>query len=120
MVACEKPLARTLSEALPYLQRYDGATVVIKLGGHAMSTPEAMEIVQRRVMPASNEGRQGHPFHDNRKVVEGIIYRYRAGIPWRDLPSHFGSWKTVWKHHRRNSASGPLPRRADHQNPCPG
>ena len=28
--------ARTLSEALPYLQRYDGATIVIKLGGHAM------------------------------------------------------------------------------------
>ena len=26
--------ARTLSQALPYLQRYAGATVVIKLGGH--------------------------------------------------------------------------------------
>jgi hypothetical protein len=39
-------------------------------------------------------------------MTEGIIYRYRAGIPWRDLPSHFGSWQTVWKHHRRNSASG--------------
>ena len=34
----------------------------------------------------SNEGRQGHPFRDNRKVVEGIAYRYRTGIPWRDLP----------------------------------
>jgi len=29
--------AQTLSEALPYLQRYDGATVVVKFGGHAMS-----------------------------------------------------------------------------------
>ena len=28
--------ARTLAEALPYLQSYDGATVVIKFGGHAM------------------------------------------------------------------------------------
>ena len=34
--------ARTLSEALPYLQRYDGATVVIKLGGHAMGDERAM------------------------------------------------------------------------------
>ena len=34
--------ARTLSEALPYLQRYDGATVVIKFGGHAMGDAEAM------------------------------------------------------------------------------
>ena len=30
--------ARTLSEALPFLQRYDGATIVIKLGGHAMGS----------------------------------------------------------------------------------
>jgi acetylglutamate kinase len=28
--------ARILSEALPYMQRYDGATVVVKYGGHAM------------------------------------------------------------------------------------
>ncbi len=34
--------ARTLSEALPYLQRYDGATVVIKFGGHAMGDDTAM------------------------------------------------------------------------------
>ncbi|MBZ0130272.1 MAG: acetylglutamate kinase [Rhodobacteraceae bacterium] len=34
--------ARTLSEALPYLQRYDGAVVVIKLGGHAMGSEEGM------------------------------------------------------------------------------
>ena len=32
--------ARTLSEALPYLQRYDGAVIVVKIGGHAMEDPE--------------------------------------------------------------------------------
>ncbi len=35
--------ASTLSQALPYLQRYSGATVVIKLGGHAMGSDAAME-----------------------------------------------------------------------------
>jgi acetylglutamate kinase len=35
--------ARTLSQALPYMQRYAGATVVIKLGGHAMGSDAAME-----------------------------------------------------------------------------
>ena len=35
--------ARTLNQALPYLQRYKGATVVIKLGGHAMGSDAAME-----------------------------------------------------------------------------
>ncbi|MGA7011231.1 MAG: acetylglutamate kinase, partial [Pseudolabrys sp.] len=28
--------ARILSEALPHMQRYDEATVVVKYGGHAM------------------------------------------------------------------------------------
>jgi acetylglutamate kinase len=42
--------ARTLSEALPYLQRYDGATIVIKLGGHAMGSDAAMEEFARDVV----------------------------------------------------------------------
>ncbi len=51
-------------------------------------------------------GKLGRPFNDHRLMTEGIIYRYRAGIPWRDLPEHFGSWKTVWKRHRRSSGDG--------------
>ena len=55
----------------------------------------------------SNAGRQGHPFGDNRKVVEGIVYRYRTGIPWRDLPrEEFGPWQTVWKRHARYARDG--------------
>ncbi|MFH5823540.1 transposase [Georgenia sp. AZ-5] len=45
-------------------------------------------------------GRRGRPFRDHRPVVEGILYRYRAGIPWRDLPERFRPWQTVWKRHR--------------------
>ncbi|MFX0541773.1 acetylglutamate kinase [Roseovarius sp. S4756] len=42
--------ARTLSEALPYLQRYDDAIVVIKFGGHAMGDDETMETFARDVV----------------------------------------------------------------------
>ncbi|WP_083275434.1 transposase [Pseudonocardia sp. HH130630-07] len=28
----------------------------------------------------SNAGRRGHPFGEDRRVVEGIIFRYRTGI----------------------------------------
>jgi acetylglutamate kinase len=42
--------ARTLSAALPYLQRYDGATVVIKLGGHAMGDDAALDSFARDVV----------------------------------------------------------------------
>lgn len=43
----------------------------------------------------------GRRFRDYRTVVEGIIYRYRTGIAWRDQPGEFGPWQTVWKRHRR-------------------
>ena len=42
--------ARTLSEALPYLQRYDEAIVVIKFGGHAMGDDTAMDTFARDVV----------------------------------------------------------------------
>ena len=32
-----------------------------------------------------------------RQTVEGIFYRLRVGCPWRDLPTAFGNWNTVYK-----------------------
>jgi transposase len=54
----------------------------------------------------SRTGRQGRPFSDARTVVEAIVYRYRCGIAWRDLPKVFGPWQTVWTWHRRMAADG--------------
>ncbi|MFF2369115.1 IS5 family transposase [Agromyces sp. NPDC058110] len=51
-------------------------------------------------------GQRGRPFADARTMVEGIIYRYRCGIAWRDLPPVFGPWQTVWKWHRRMAGDG--------------
>ena len=41
------------------------------------------------------EGCVGVTAKDNRLFVEAVLYRYRAGIPWRDLPDRFGAWKKV-------------------------
>lgn len=57
------------------------------------------------LMPSS-DGQRGRPFRDHRQVIEGIVYRLRTGIAWRDLPESFGPWQTVWKRHRRFSADG--------------
>jgi len=46
------------------------------------------------------EGTVGVTAADNRLFVEAVLYRYRAGIPWRDLPDRLGDWKNV---HRRFS-----------------
>jgi transposase len=57
------------------------------------------------LMPSS-DGQRGRPFRDHRQVVEGIIYRLRTGIAWRDLPLSFGPHQTVAKRHRRFSSDG--------------
>ena len=43
---------------------------------------------------------------DNRLFVEAVLYRYRAGIPWRDLPERFGDWKNVHRRHSRWAKTG--------------
>jgi transposase len=40
-----------------------------------------------------------------RVVVEAVLYRYRAGIPWRDLPERFGDFRVVHLRHSRRSKS---------------
>lgn len=43
---------------------------------------------------------------DNRLFVDAVLYRYRAGIPWRDLPERFGSWKAVHTRFSRWAENG--------------
>ena len=42
----------------------------------------------RDLLPG-REGAVGVTARDNRLFVEAVLYRYRAGIPWRDLPERF-------------------------------
>lgn len=56
----------------------------------------------------SRTGRRGRPFSDTRAMIEGIIYRYRCGIAWRDLSEVFGPWQTVWTWHRLLAGDGTL------------
>ena len=42
--------ARTLSEALPYIQRYDRETIVIKFGGHAMESEDLSRLFAKDVV----------------------------------------------------------------------
>jgi transposase len=69
-------------------------------------------------------GREGHvggTAKDNRLFVEAVLYRYRTGGPWRDLPERFGRWETVWQRFNRWSEKGVFERifnmlAADHDN----
>ncbi|GGV03648.1 hypothetical protein GCM10010211_83660 [Streptomyces albospinus] len=39
-------------------------------------------------------------------MINGVFYRIRTGVQWRDLPERCGPWKTVHERHRRWSAGG--------------
>ena len=75
--------ARTLSQALPYLQRYAGATVVIKFGGHAMSSDEAMASFARDVTLMSHVGVRPVVVHGGGPMINEMLGR--LGIETRFL-----------------------------------
>ena len=52
------------------------------------------------------EGDPGRSGEDNRRFVEGVLWLVRTGVPWRDLPPHFGKWGSVWKRFKRWAEKG--------------
>ena len=67
--------ARTLSEALPYMQRYAGATVVIKLGGHAMGSDEGMDSFARDVVLMRQVGVNPIIVHGGGPMINDMLAR---------------------------------------------
>ena len=57
------------------------------------------------LLPGS-AGWVGVTARDNRRFVEAVLYRYRAGIPWRDLPERFGDPIKVHTRFSRWAKSG--------------
>ena len=41
-----------------------------------------------------------------RMIVEAMLYRMRVGCPWRDLPSEFGAWNSIYQKFNRWSSKG--------------
>ena len=69
-------------------------------------------------------GREGHvggTATDNRLFVEAVLFSFRAGGPWHDLPERFGDWKIVYQRFNRWAKSGVFERvfrllASDHDN----
>jgi transposase len=73
-----------------------------RLDRHDLTDEEWQRLLP--MMPA--DARQGRRWSDHRMVVNGILFRTRAGCPWRDVPAEYGNWKTVYNRHRRWSLNG--------------
>lgn len=78
--------ARTLSEALPYLQRYDGKTIVVKFGGHAMGDAASMERFARDIVLMKQCGVHPVVVHGGGPQINqmleklGVVSEFRDGL----------------------------------------
>lgn len=67
--------ARTLSEALPFLQRYSGAIVVVKFGGNAMGDAEAMAEFARDIVLMRQVGVNPVVVHGGGPMINDLLGR---------------------------------------------
>jgi transposase len=67
-------------------------------------TDSSWEIIEP-LLPGSIRDR-GRTAKDNRLFVEAVLWKVRVGGPWRDLPSGFGEWNSVFRRFRRWAQRG--------------
>lgn len=53
---------------------------------------------------------RGGRWRDHRTMLEAMVWRFRVGAPWRDLPEHYGAWQTVYDRFNRWSGDGTFDR----------
>jgi transposase len=61
----------------------------------------------RPLLPASLRGRKRL---DDRRVLNGIVWKFRTGTAWRDVPERYGPWATLHTRFRRWAADGTFER----------
>jgi len=64
------------------------------------------EWVRLKALLPDRSPQRGGRWTDHRTVLNGVFWRTRCGLPWRDLPPQYGHWKTVYNRHRRWSGDG--------------
>ena len=58
-----------------------------------------------RIEPLMPRGRRGAHL-DDRRVISGIVYMLRSGARWRDCPSTYGPYTTIYNRFNRWSRQG--------------
>jgi len=76
--------ARTLSEALPYIQRYAGATLVIKYGGHAMGEDALRKSFARDVVLIKQLGINPVVVHGGGPQIAEMLQRLKIKTSFVD------------------------------------
>ncbi|WP_433222440.1 transposase [Microtetraspora malaysiensis] len=59
-----------------------------------------------RLRPFLPAARLGRPQEDDRRVLNGIVWKIRTGVAWRDVPPRYGSWQSLYTRFRRWALDG--------------
>jgi transposase len=59
-------------------------------------TDAQWECIAPLLPDSSHGGQPGRPWHQHRRIVNGILWHLHTGAPWRDLPERYGPWQTVY------------------------
>jgi transposase len=59
-----------------------------------------------RLQPLLPPQKAGRPRHDDRRLLNGILWKLATGVPWRDLSERYGPWQTVYTRFRRWTRAG--------------
>ncbi|MER6434653.1 transposase, partial [Streptomyces sp900105245] len=61
-----------------------------------ISRHELTDVEWELLAPLIPSAGRGRPRVEGRRVINGMVYKIRTGISWRDLPERYGPWKTVY------------------------
>ena len=59
-----------------------------------------------RIEPLLPRGRRGAHRVDDRRVISGIVHMLRSGARWRDCPTAYGPYTTIYNRFNRWSRQG--------------
>jgi transposase len=59
-----------------------------------------------RLKPLLPPRKPGRPRQDDRRILDGILWKLATGAPWRDLPERYGPWQTVYTRFWRWTRAG--------------
>ncbi|MEU4264475.1 IS5 family transposase [Streptomyces sp. NPDC025273] len=67
---------------------------------------ELSDVEWELLAPLIPSAGRGRPRAEDRRVINGMVYKIRTGVSWRDLPERYGSWKSVYTRFRRYAIAG--------------
>ena len=71
--------------------------VVVVPGTPALTDQSWLQITA--LLPS--DGHRGRPYGDHKRIIGGMLWVMHTGAAWREVPTEFGAWQTVYSRFTR-------------------